>query len=281
VWLSKVTDTSDSEPTEAMEFGSRAEAMLARWFEDRTLHTIGGEQTWCTHPTEPWALCTVDGFIFDGPNADSLDDAVAVAEWKTTGDTVAEWADKVPNHYACQATWTMYVTGFPAVYFGVLHLAYGRPAFRVYEFHRDADDEAFVVEWCRRFWYEQVVAGVPPGIDNHEATTKALKDQWPEGHGGTKEADLDAIELVEECLYHRAQVKAAEADQQQADNRLIALLGDDIELAAAGRTLATRKPQERTTVDTAALRKAWPDLVRDFEKTTTSRTLLVKKPKEK
>jgi predicted phage-related endonuclease len=45
--------------------------------------------------------------------------------------------------------------------------------------------------------------------------------------------------------------------------------------------LATWKPSERTTVDTESLRKAWPDLVRDYERTTSTRTLLVPDPKGK
>lgn len=278
VWLSKITEQDDNGATEAMEFGTRAEPMLAHWFEDRTGLFVYGEQTWCTHKTEPWARCTVDGFIYEHDGLWDMADAISVLEIKTTTEGV--WADKVPDHYATQATWTMYVTGIDVVHFGVLHLAFGRPTFRTYEFARDEADEAYVVERCKAFWESYVLTGEPPPVDAHQATTDALRRQW-EGTGGIREADIDAMALVEEYRYHRAQVKAAEADQEQAANRLRQLLGDDVELHAGGRKLATWKPQERTTVDTAALRKSWPDLVRQFEKTSTTRTLLVPEPKEK
>ena len=270
VWVSKVT-ALDDEDNERFEFGRRAEPMLAEWFEDRTGLFVFGEQTWCSHRDTPWARCTVDGFVYEHPGPATMQDAIAVAEWKTTSD--APW-DEVPAHYATQATWSMYVCDLPAVFFGVLHLAYGRPTFRTYEFARDAADEAFVVERCTAFYERHVLGGDPPPIDGSQATTDALKGQW-EGAGGIVEADVDALALVEEYRYHRAQVKAAEADQEAAANRLRALLADDVELHSAGRKLATWKPGERTTVDTAALRKAWPDIVREFEKTTSTRTLLV------
>ena len=280
MWLSKVTEGDDTEASEAMEFGTRAEPMLAEWFTDRTGLYVAGEQTWCTHKSEPWARCTVDGLVFDHDGPAFIDDAVSVLELKTTSDPASVWEDGVPAHYATQATWTMYVTGIPVVHFGVLHLAYGRPSFRVYEFTRDESDEHYVAERCKAFWHDHVLTGDPPPVDAHQATTDALRGQWG-GTGGIVEADLAAVELVEEYRYHRAQVKAAEADQRQAANRLEALLGDDVELHADGRKLATWKPQTRTTVDTAALRKAWPDLVRDFEKTSTTRTLLVPEQRSK
>lgn len=281
VWLSKVSDdVEDDGPSEAMEFGTRAEPMLGKWFTDRTGLFVAGEQTWCTHTTERWARCTVDGFVFDHDGPGFIGDAIAVAEWKTTSDAASVWADAVPAHYATQATWTMFVTGLDVVHFGVLHLAYGRPAFRVYEFARDPDDEAFVVSRCAAFWRDHVLTGDPPPIDAHEATTQALRGQWG-GTGGIVEADMTAQLVIAEFCYHRAQVKAAEHDQQQAANRLEALLGNDTELHSGGRKLVTWKPQERTTVDTAAMRRAWPDLVRDFERTSTSRVLRVNEPKEK
>jgi predicted phage-related endonuclease len=260
-----------------LEFGKRAEPMLARWFTDRTGLHVAGEQTWCTHRDNGWARCTVDGFVFDGPNPDSIGAAIAVAEWKTTSDP--PWVD-VPAHYKAQAVWAMYVCDVEMVWFGVLHLAGGRPTFRTYEFARDESDERFAVERCTAFWHDFVLTGDPPPIDAHQATTDALKGQWA-GSGGIVEADVVALALVEECRYHRAVVKAAKAEQEQADNRLRQLLGDDVELQSGGRKLATWKPSERTTVDTESLRKAWPDLVRDYERTTSTRTLLVPDPKGK
>jgi len=260
-----------------MEFGKRAEPMLAEWFEDRSGLYVFGEQTWCKHRIEPWARCTVDGFVYEHPGPATMQDAIAVAEWKCTSDP--PW-EQVPAHYACQATWSMFVCDLPAVFFGVLHFAYGRPTFRTYEFARDEADERYVVERCRAFYERHVLTGEPPPVDAHKATTDALRGQW-EGTGGIVEPDIDALALVEEYRYHRAQVRAAEDDLEAAGNRLRALLGDDVELHSAGRKLVTNKVQTRTTVDTARLRKSWPDLVREFEQTAETRVLRVNEPKEK
>jgi len=285
IWLSKVMDLPDREPSEAMEFGMRAEPMLARWFTDRTGLFVFGEQMWCTHPTIRYAGCTVDGLVGDSPNSLDLDVALGAAEWKTTSDPPAEWEGKVPDHYACQATWTMAVLDVEQVWFGVLHLAYGRPAFRVYEFKRDHDDEAFVLAACERFWTEHVVTGLPPDIDAHPATLAALNARWPE----TTEAALLVDErtgfLLEQHHWFRAEADSALTELDIVDNQLRALIGDNEAIVsepdAKGRTknLATWKWQTRHGVDLDRLRAAWPDVVRQFETETRSRVLRVTKPK--
>ena len=89
VWASKIDDTTDDRDSPAMEFGRRAEVMVAPWFTDRTgLHVIG-EQARCTHRDDTWKLCTVDGFVTEGPNS-SIGDALGVLEIKTTSDSASE-----------------------------------------------------------------------------------------------------------------------------------------------------------------------------------------------
>ena len=280
IWLSKVSALDHGEVSEAMEFGSRAEPMLARWFTDRTGLSVFGEQMWCTAPGRPWMLATVDGLVGETASACSVDDALGAAEWKTTSDPPAEWEAKVPDHYACQATWTMAVLDMPQVWFGVLHLAYGRPAFRIYEFKRDLDDEAFLIGACERFWTEHVVAQQPPPIDAHPATTAALKAQWPDPDG-TVDADEHARFLLEQHHWFRAEADSALAELDIVDNQLRGVIGDREVLADEGQRVATFKWQTRHDLDKDRLRKAWPDLVREFETETRTRVLRVPKPKEK
>ena len=72
VWASKIDDQADDHDNDAMEFGRRAEVMVAPWFADRTGLTVAGEQARCTHRDDTWKLCTVDGFVLDGPNSDKI-----------------------------------------------------------------------------------------------------------------------------------------------------------------------------------------------------------------
>lgn len=284
VWASKVDDQADDHDTPAMEFGRRAEAMIAPWFAERTGLHVAGEQAHCSRSDQPWMMCTVDGFVVDGPNS-SIDDALGVLEIKTTSASAAEWADEgLPIYYRCQATWAMAVTGLDRCWFAVLHLAFGRPDFQVYEFQRDPADEGFVVAEVTRFWHEHVVANVAPAVDAHQATTEAIKAHWPTAEGSL-DADDAARTLVARLNAHKASAARLAEHIEAAENELRALLGDREALVDGEDTkgrpivLASWKPQDSARLDTKALKAAHPDLAEQFTKTTTTRVLRVTKPR--
>jgi putative phage-type endonuclease len=273
VWADKVLDLPDDEPNDAMLFGQYAEPMILRWFHDTTGLWVADCQLEVAHPDHPHFMATLDGRAYESENGT---EPLAVIEAKSTSDST--WEDGIPIAYRVQVMWQLFVTGMTHAFVPTLHTMSRR--FRLYEVDLDPDDVEFIVPRCEAFWRDHVLTGHPPAVDAHQATTAALRGQWG-GTGGIVEADITALELVAEYRYHRAQVKAAEADQEQAANRLRLLLGDDTELRSGGTKLATCKPVERTTVDTTALRKCHPDLVRDFERTATARMLRVNEPKEK
>jgi putative phage-type endonuclease len=276
VWASKADEPADDRDTPAMEFGRRAEVMVAPWFTERTGLYVAGEQTRCTHPVDAWKLCTVDGFVNESPS--NVAAPLGVLEIKTTGSSAAEWQAEVPVHYRCQATWAMHVTDMPACWFAVLHLAFGRPQFEVYEFARDTEDETFVVDAVTRFWHDHVLTGTPPPVDAHQATTDAIKAHWPTAEGSV-EADEVSRELVNRLRDLQATALITEMAIVAAQNELRALLGDREALVDGERVIASWKPQDARRLDTAALRAAHPDLCDEFTTTTTSRVLRLPKPK--
>lgn len=288
LWADKAELLPDNNKgSEAMEFGLRAEAMLAGYFTDRTGLYVAGEQMQCTHPEHGWMRCSLDGLAFDSPDAVSILDALAAVEFKTTSDGPDAWAEQVPLHYAAQATWTSIVTGFDTVMFGVLHLAFGRPTFRVYEFTPAADDKALLIREASSFWHDHVMTGVPPDTDGTDATTNALRAAFP------GDDDLDAIEAQADLVTAHARIvankeriKTCEQIIADAENQIRAALGDHTALThgsdAKGKpiVLATWKPSTRTGFDSKALLSDHPEHA-TYKTTTTTRTLLVKATKGK
>jgi putative phage-type endonuclease len=203
VWARKVGLTGEPDSSEAMRFGRMAEDMLARYLEEDTGLTVDGAQTRVERPDHPWMRCTVDGYGFDGPSRDPSS-AVAVVEFKTTADAPEQWTPEVPLHYACQATWTTIVTGHPVVLFGVLHLAFGRPTFRVYEFQPSPDDIAFVTRAATEFWTENVLGGSQPDVDGSGATTEALEEIY------SADANLEAVEAPASVALSLSRIAANE-----------------------------------------------------------------------
>lgn len=268
----------DSEP---MEFGRRAEPMLKQWFEDRTGFTVTGTQREAEHPEHPWAIATLDGEVLDDAGA-----LLGIAEWKATSEP--EWV-AVPDMYACQAQWGMFVTGTERCWFGVLHAAFGRPRFRIYEFARDQSDIDFIVARCSAFWHDRVLTGVPPDVDGSDATTEAICAVWPEQvPTSVTHADADALATLALIRHDEAEAKRLDRQITERKNYLRAVLAetetliDPTDLDAKGnpRKLASFKTQSATRIDSAALKARMPRVAARFSTTTSSRVLRLSPTKE-
>ena len=283
LWAEKVGLTPrDFTSNEAQEFGKRAEQMLTRWFQDRTDLIVGGEQRQCVHPDKPWMRCTIDGDVYEGSRHPDSYIPLGIAEWKTTGDSEADWAEHIPDYYACQATWNMIVTGTQACWLGVLHMAFGRPRFKVYEFVLHEGDARFITDKCERFWLDHVMTGIPPETDAHEATTKALNNMWPDATG-QMEADDALVALAFERDQWKQTVEAAEMEVDRINNVFRLALGDATDLKHNGKNLATwRWGKETTKLDVPALLADHPEFAEIYQTAPTkTRTLRVNPPKEK
>ena len=274
LWAEKVgLIPRDPSSSEAQEAGKMLEAAIGPWFTARTGLGVYGEQNRCEHPGQPWMRCTIDGIVAEHGRA------VGVAEWKVTQDTPESWAEKVPDYYACQATWNMLVTGTTRCWFGVLHTAFGRLRFRTYEFTLDESDAKFVQARCEKFWTEHVVTGEPPEIDAHEATTEALTAMWPEATGGTEApAELQAA-LVQREQWKQTRATADE-QVQRIDNWVRSVLGDAELLTIGGEKAASWKWQTTRRVDVKALGADHPELVEQYRNETRSRVLRYTKEKQ-
>ena len=276
LWAEKVgLTTNDATASDDMEFGKRSEAMNAKWFEDKTGLTIAGEQTWCTKPDEPHMRCTVDGFVYNATAKQlafgdfAIDEALGVFEAKKTADSPESWAVKIPDAYACQATWNMLVTGTNRCWFGVLHVPFGRVSYRVYEFGFDHEDAFAIWAACNEFWTQHVLTGLPPAIDGSDATTKALNESWTPDPDKCVEAP-DLATTVARINANKVRIKECKAVIDAEENAIRAALGDATTLTsgvdAKGRpiVLATWTEQTRAA-----------HIVNE----STSRVLRVKQPK--
>lgn len=267
VWADKAGLLLPREPSEIMEFGKRAEAMIGPWFHDRTGLYVVGEQTWCSHPEHTWARATVDAFIAE-TDTPSPDELVGVGEWKTEGAT-RDW-ETVPAHYQCQAQWAMFVTGLPRTWFAVLH---GR-RFRVYELERDDEDIAFMFQRAEEFWINHVLTGEPPPVDGSEATSAALAEVY----GEATDAAVEVEDWLPGALVEaKAHLKAAEADVDRLSNALRAAMGEATTATVGGQRVATWKPQERKGVDVKRLEADHPALVEKYRTTSQFRVLRLSK----
>lgn len=253
IWANKIGLIPDRESmSEAMEFGQRAEPMLAEYFEDRTGLWVSRQQQRCVNANADYQRCTLDGFGFDRDTGNDPADAVCAVEFKTTADPPEAWLPNPPVAYSAQATWITIVTGFAHVMFGVLHMAFGHPQFRVYEYQPAADDIALVARRAREFWIDYVIGAVPPPIDGSDATTEALKAAYPADPAlDALAADSTLVVACERILANKQRQKDCQKIVAENENYLRAALEQRTTLVNGvddrGRPniLATYKSQHR------------------------------------
>lgn len=294
LWCDKLGLLPPQDATDAMEFGKRAERMLAEWFYDRTGLAIVGEQTWLQRVDHPWMRATADGFVVDLTAVRELAvvqpdgtevvthhvDALSVAELKTTSSSAAEWAEGIPPHYVAQATWLAAITGERHVTFPTLHLAFGRVDFQVWELVVTDADVEHVMAKAAAWWRRHIVDGVPPRVDGSDATARALDAQYPADKAVPDQAvDLTSHHHVLGVLASiRAEQRTLKAAEVEVANRLKALLGDSTVGTVQGERRLTWDPYDTERLDVKALRERLPRVAARFTTTTQVRPLKLVAP---
>lgn len=280
---------NDEPDTDRQRIGRRMETVLAAEFNDLTDLFVVGDQTWCEHPNYPWARCTVDGFVADSPYGSSAQElTLGTVQMKTDGRF--GWADGIPANIRAQCIWEMGVTELKHCWLIVMFAG-----FRVEVFEIDWDDDAqadwtFMLEAAAEFWINHVLAGVPPPMDDHEATTAALTRLHGLDPDGILDADDNLRALVHSVQYAMATTAAAEATEKRWKNELRAALADKTDLVDGWTTpkkgepkpivLASWRSQTSRRINTTALRNAEPAIADKFTIETPTRVLRVPALKE-
>lgn len=155
VWLEKTGRAPPFEGNDATALG----AYLEPWIAARYAKATGSElrrSTTLRHPEMPWALATPDRLVMGeaGP--------VKVLEIKTAlGRSVFSWGKEgntVPAGYQAQAQWLMHVTGIRSLDVAALV----GPEFKIFPVEYDAEMVGMLVKVASNFWFNHVLADVPP-----------------------------------------------------------------------------------------------------------------------
>jgi predicted phage-related endonuclease len=167
---------------------------------------------------------------------------MALGGFEAKSDGRYGWPDGVPIDYQAQAQWAMFVTGLRRWYFGVLH---GNLRFAAYELEANETDQQTIFKAARSFWFDRVLAGVPPEVDDSDATAAAIARVWPDSiPGASVELDDMAAEIEQLRLARRCKAIAEKAERYFA-NRLAVAVADAEEGTVDGRRALTYRKQER------------------------------------
>jgi putative phage-type endonuclease len=201
---------------------------------------------------------------------------MAARDWGEQG------TDEFPAYHGAQFQHGLGVTKRTHTKVGAL---IGADDLRVYEVDRDEDLIAYIRKTSVDFWFNHVIAGVPPGIQSSEDASKVLsrfegfawtgnEEVWKQLDilKGVKEAQkrLEATRDGLEIAVKTALANAATDRGVEGDSKKFAILGPD------GKPAVTWNSQQTNRIAVKLLRAEHPDIAELFTETTTTRVLRTK-----
>ena len=227
VWMEKVGMSEGTPDNWAMRAGRALEPVVRQYYRsqhpDRQVTEVTDTMIYTECETErrlgidgEWAGATIDGAVFAPTGNRGL-------EIKTTSQRPDDWGDDIPMHYMAQVQWYAMVTGLKDWDVAVL---FANRDYREFQVTRDDDLIAIMYDQCKKFWFDHVVAKVPPVEDaSSDAKARYLKARYPQdGPALIKSVLADAA--VENLRVARAALEAAKHGNEVAENDVKSIIGE-------------------------------------------------------
>ena len=261
------------EPNENMEWGHRIEpALVDKWIEENAAtYYLECRGPVFEHSEHTWMHASLDALVHP------LNGEIEALECKTASSTDG-WIDEngaetIPPSYMAQAVWQMAVTGIRVVHFSVLVMGHGR-TWLTRTVHRDEDQiiAAFVAAWD--FW-QMVERQEAPQVSwtCPEADSDAIKAMFPTVN---EDQSFEAGNHGEELILERSELKRKKDEIGDRidviENELKFAMGTAKFAKANGRKICTASSYDRESIDSKALKAAYPEIAEQFTKTTPVRT---------
>lgn len=217
VYLDKRGLLAEEPPSLAMRMGHIAEGLIAELYAEETGFKLRASPS-IRHPSYDWIVGTPDRFV-EGTRR--------IVEIKWVGWRVMPaWergVDGVPDYVRTQAEWLMALTDseecdVPAIL--------GGDDFRIYRLKRNVDLFNVLRERAERFWFDNVLAGVPPPVDASANATRMLKTVFDRDDGNMIVAPPEAHGWVERHESAVATIDAATEARDLAKNKLREMIGE-------------------------------------------------------
>lgn len=263
VWLEKtgqprVTPTNPG----ATRAGQRLEAAVRDWYAELVGTRVEQSAT-LYHPEHPWVSCTPDSLVlgaggsvvrnvqiklvgarmsFDWPGQNSI---------HADGTPILNDPDGIPDYYRCQVEWEM----------GILHALYGVEEthlvallggtdLRIFAVERDPKLWATLFAAARRFWFDNVVAGVPPRPDGSRAFKLYLERRFPRPEREELDPITDEVEaMARRYVKARELGKRAEDAKEKAGNEIREAIADGAGMWGAGFKVQWKQTKSGRSLD--------------------------------
>jgi len=262
VWASKRGLSEELSETNAMRRGRLLESAIATWYQEETgYEVLDGEEMPIVGP-KPFMLASPDRYVSSKGRRFGLE--------IKTARSADGWGDSlspgVPVYYATQAAWYMACTNIDRWDFAVLFLV--NDEFRRYTLLRDKKTEKKLVKTCGDWWKKHVIEGAPPPIDGSSAADKFLQDKFNKPGEEYRSANIEEEELIFDLHDLQTEIKAMKEKEALLKNQMKELIGENAGLHGVFGTCSWKMNKGRSSLDSKGLRKAHPEIVKEFTKTS-------------
>lgn len=221
--------------------GRLLEPHILQWYSDEVGMELAFPRS-IVHPDRPWARDTPDAIaLHNGKRAHVVDAKLVFptqsVKWEDTDDGVPE--DKI-----CQMTWHMdfYESDICDVPVWLIPPR-GAPIRRIYRLTHSTELSSVLWEVNERFWCENVLAHVPPTVDGSKSARRSLEARFPRSTEVLLPSTDEAVRWARQSFDARSTIKLAKALKDEADNRLVEMIGD----AAGIEGIAMRRLEGKVT----------------------------------
>lgn len=256
VWADKVglTKFEEQEQTLRQWVGLRLEPLIAEMAGARLDRKFVRRHGLIVSKTHPWMGGNVDYVGLECKTSRGSEG------WGPDGSVIATMDDigAVPIDYLIQCLHYLFVTGWKQMTLAVL---IGHDDFRTYEVHPVPELTEGMVEAEREFWHEYVVPGVPPPLDDSEATREWLRQRYPRASGSLRPATPEELELLDLILDAQANEKRWNKEGETLKARLKAAIGEDLGMKGPGVVATWSSIDRQPVTDWASVAKAYRALV--------------------
>ncbi|MGH3521943.1 MAG: YqaJ viral recombinase family protein [Mycobacterium sp.] len=232
LWHLKAGNVAPERDNREMEWGRDQEWVIARRF---AREHPAWKVTRCglyANRVRPWQVAQPDRVVHVG---DRTLTALEVKTDRYADDWGPEGTDDIPIYYRCQAMWQMDTFGWRDCLFAVLITGVD---YREYRVRYDPDEVELMRAAAHRF-IDSIDAGIPPSIDEHMATYRAVRALHPDIDDVEHELDEQLAKDYQAAL---ADVDVADEAKNLASSRVLDAMGRARRAVCNSERIAIRVP---------------------------------------
>jgi len=250
-----------------IQAGHRMEPFIIKMYEEQTGTIVDQPEETFFSKTHPFMLANVDGIARVSKNKNQTHD-ILVEIKNISQYNASEWELDIPIKYKFQVAHYLAVLDLPRAEVVAL---IGGIDLKVFSYERDLGIEQKMIEAEEKFW--DCVENKTPPLPTALEDLKYLKFKEGESITATQKI-IGAMEKLKEV---KEQSKIIEKKTSDLEFEIKSFIGENEILQYDGKIVATLKQHSREGLDVSAIKKNYPDICKQYSKSSSYRTLRLAK----